>query len=124
MDVLSWLTWVFGWTVSLAWSLLWLLLGGWVSTLAQLIAVVAIIAIYRYGWRRAPIEVWSQLSRFVRFAVGWLRGGDAVIRNPTPIIRETIRIVKIKELGDVNLSTTLSVLVLAEGCGLLALLKG
>ena len=123
MDVLSWLFWLLGWIASLAWSLVWLLLGGWVSTLAQLLAVLAIIAIYRYGWRRAPIEVWSQLSRFSRFAIGWVRGVEAPVRaSPSVVVRDTVRLVKVKELGDVNLSTMMSVSVLAGLCWLAATL--
>jgi hypothetical protein len=121
MDVFSWLLWLLGWLISLIWSLVWLLLGGWVSTLAQLLALLAIVAIYRHGWRRAPIEVWSQLSRFARFALAWIKGTEPLMRNSPPTrAQDNVRLVRVKEFGDVNLSTALSVLVLAGLCALVA----
>ena len=37
------------------WSIAWLLLGGWVSTLAQILVIVFIVFAFKYGWRRAPL---------------------------------------------------------------------
>ncbi len=120
MDSLGWIVWLLGWIVSLAWSLAWLLLGGWVSTLAQIVAVLGILAVYRYGWRRAPLEVWSQLSGFVRFVINWMRGRE-LMTGRTPEPRPTsgpvkVRFIRIKEVGDINLSTALSLLVIAGLC--------
>jgi hypothetical protein len=127
MDILGWLFWLLKWLLSLAWSLVWLLLGGWVSTAAQILAILAGISVYRFGWRRAPVEVWGQLSGFVRFASNWMRGRDALAgRAPAP--RETagperVRITRVKEAGDINLSTALSVVTLAGLCMLAAAMR-
>ncbi len=124
MDILVWIFWLLRVIFSLAWSLVWLLLGGWVSTLAQILAVLGIVAVYRYGWRRAPVEVWAQLSSFLRFATNWLRGRDMMIgRAAEPsskAVIEKIRVVRVKEAGDINLSTALSLLVMAGLCALAA----
>ena len=126
MDIVGWLFWLLKWVFSLAWSLAWLLLGGWVSTAAQILALLGIIAVYRHGWSRAPLEVWSQLSGFVRFAVNWLRGRDAMSGRAAAARQgtsaERVRIIRVKELGDINLSTALSVLMLAGLCVLAATL--
>lgn len=127
MDIFGWIVWLLGWLVSLAWSLAWLLLGGWVSTLAQIIAVLGILAVYRYGWRRAPLEVWGQLSGFVRFATNWMRGRE-MLAGRTPEPRQTsgsqqVRVIRIKEVGDINMSTVLSLLTIAGLC-LFALADG
>ena len=124
MDILVWIFWLLRVIFSLAWSLVWLLLGGWVSTLAQILAVLGIVAVYRYGWRRAPVAVWAQLSSFLRFATNWLRGRDMMIgRAAEPsskAVIEKIRVVRVKEAGDINLSTALSLLVMAGLCALAA----
>ncbi|MGE0701646.1 MAG: hypothetical protein AB7O57_21295 [Hyphomicrobiaceae bacterium] len=73
MDVLGWLWWLVSGSVALVWSVVWFLLGGWVSTLAQIAVVVLVVFGYKYGWRRAPQELMSRLGGFGRFAWGWLR---------------------------------------------------
>ena len=45
---------VLWWIISAVWSLLWLLIGGWVSTALQIIVLVLAYYAYRYGWQRAP----------------------------------------------------------------------
>jgi hypothetical protein len=126
MDILSWIFWLLRVVVSMVWSLAWLLLGGWVSTLAQILAILGIVAVYRYGWRRAPLEVWGQLTGFVRFAANWMRGRDLLAgRTAEPRksqVVENIRIVRVKETGDVNLSTALSLIMLGGFCALAAAL--
>jgi hypothetical protein len=117
MDIVGWIFWLLKWTLSLAWSLAWLLLGGWVSTGAQILAILGIIAVYRYGWQRAPVEVWGQLSGFLRFLANWMRGRDAVMGRAAETRyssgTEKVRIIRVKEPGDINMSTALSVLMLA-----------
>ena len=116
MEVLGWIAWMLGWVLSLLWSLAWLLLGGWVSTIAQVLAVLAGIAVWRYGWRRAPAEMMRQIGQFVRFVRGWLGApaeahatrGDTAERRPVAI--------RYKEVGDINLSTLMTLAMLAGLC--------
>jgi len=78
MDVIGWLWWLFASTLGLAWSVAWFLLGGWVSTLAQISVIVLLVFGYKYGWRRAPSELLTRVGGFGRFAWSWLRTGGAV----------------------------------------------
>lgn len=115
MEVIGWIAWLVGWLLSLVWSLVWLLLGGWVSTLAQVMAVLAGITIWRYGWRRAPAEMGRQIGQFVRFVRGW--AGAPVAAGATERRREASerqQTIRYKEFGDINLSTLMTlVMVLA-----------
>jgi hypothetical protein len=116
MDLLGWL----GWLAQALFGLLWFLIGGWVSTLAQIVVLVAIVFFYKYGWQRAPLELAARLSAFGRFVWAWLRQrepGPQVARTRGEV-REVVRTVRVKEAGDVNVSTLLSLLAAA---GLLAL---
>jgi hypothetical protein len=112
VDILAWLWWVVASVLSVAWSLLWFLLGGWVSTLAQIAVLVGIVFFYKYGWQRAPAEIAARLSTFGRFVWGWMRQ-----REPGPAgaqrvqVREVVRTVRVKEAGDINVSSLLNVLV-------------
>ena len=112
MDILSWLWWAVSSLLGIIWTVLWFLLGGWVSTLAQIAVIVLIIFGMKYGWRQAPYEVWSRASSFGRFAWNWIRAKDPGTVTRTEV-REVIRTVRVKERGDVNLSTLLNVLLLA-----------
>ncbi|MGE0767348.1 MAG: hypothetical protein AB7L90_12850 [Hyphomicrobiaceae bacterium] len=76
MDVLGWLWWLFAGFVGLVWSVAWFLLGGWVSTLAQVSVIVLIVFGYKYGWRRAPAELMARIGSFGRFVWNWMRSGD------------------------------------------------
>ena len=73
MDILAWLWWAIASLLSVVWSLLWFLLGGWVSTLAQIAVLVGIIFFYKYGWQRAPAEIAARVSTFGRFVWNWAR---------------------------------------------------
>jgi hypothetical protein len=129
MDILGWLWWAFlsvlglvWWLLGLLWTVVWFLISGWVSTLLQIAILVAVIFFLKYGWQRAPAELWRRGSAFARFAWKWLsaretEGGIA----PREVLRERIRIVRVKEFGDINISTLLSLLMLA-GLALLATL--
>jgi len=119
MEVLGWIAWALGWVLSLVWSLVWLLLGGWVSTIAQVLAVLAGIAVWRYGWQRAPAEMTRQIAQFVRFVRGWIgnRSDAPVARTSTDTERRPIAI-RYKDVGDVNLSTLMT-LVMVIGLWLL-----
>jgi hypothetical protein len=83
MDVLGWLWWLFASFFTLLWSVVWFLLGGWVSTLAQIAVIILVVFGFRYGWRRAPAELMSRAAGFMRFAWSWMRsGGDQLPRIP------------------------------------------
>ena len=114
MDILSWIWWALVSAVGLIWSIVWFLLGGWVSTIAQIAVVVGIVFFYKYGWQRAPAEIAARVTSVGRFIWGWMRarepGSPAAVRSQ---VREVIRTVKVKEAGDVNVSTLLSLIMLA-----------
>jgi hypothetical protein len=121
MDILGWLwwalVWVFGlawWLLGLLWSIVWFLVSGWVSTLLQIAILVAVVFFLKYGWERAPSELWRRGSAFVRFSWKWIGAREIDPGAATrEVSRERIRIVRVKEFGDVNVSTLLSLLVLA-----------
>ncbi len=121
VDILAWIWWALASLVSVAWSILWFLLGGWVSTLAQIGVVVGIIFFYKYGWQRAPAEIAARMSTAGRFIWGWMRqretGAPARARVE---VRDVVRIVRVKEAGDINVSSLLNVLVFL-GLALMAL---
>lgn len=127
MDVLGWLWWLLASLFGLVWSLVWFLLGGWVSTLAQIAVIVLVIFGYKYGWRRAPQELLARAGAFGRFAWGWLRAKEYA--SPTTPPKRTVpdasrsrgRVFDRRQPGDVrlNVSTCLSLLMLA-GLTLLA----
>lgn len=124
MDVLGWLWWGLTTLIGLVWSLVWFLLGGWVATVAQLLIVVGIIFSYKYGWRRAPLEIATRGRTFARFVWGWMRAREMSEPPPAAAPRTTRRSASRAErpprdLGDVNLSTLLSIAALA-GLGLIA----
>ncbi len=114
MDILGWIWWALTSVAGLLWSIGWFLLGGWVSTLAQIAVLVGIVFFYKYGWQRAPAEIASRVTSVGRFVWGWMRARDT---GAAPAargeVREVIRTVRVKEVGDVNISTLLSLIMLA-----------
>jgi hypothetical protein len=121
VDILAWLMWAITSVLALAWSLVWFLLGGWVSTIAQIAVLVGVIFFYKYGWQRAPAEIAARLSTLGRFIWGWMRQREPGDAGGTKVeVREVVRTVRVKEAGDINLSSLLNVLVFA-GLALLAL---
>ena len=116
MDILSWLWWALSSVLGLIWTVVWFLLGGWVSALAQIAVIVLLIFGMKYGWRQAPFEVWSRARSFGSFAWNWIRAKDPGSVSARVETREVIRTVRVKEPGDVNLSTVLNVLLLAGLC--------
>lgn len=114
MEILSWFWWALSSLLGIIWTIVWFLLGGWVSTLAQITVIVLVIFGMKYGWRQAPYEVWTRLSAFGRFAWGWIRAKDPGQTAPVRTeVREVVRTVRVKEWGDVNLSSLLNVLLMA-----------
>jgi len=123
MEIVSWIGWLLAAIAGWLWSIAWLLVGGWVSTLLQILVIVFLVFAFKYGWRRAPLEMGLR----VRPLAGWLwrwatarepRAGSAY--DPARSVPD-VRVIRAKVPGDVNLSSLLNVLMLA-GLGLLGLI--
>jgi len=127
MDILGWLWWALAsllglvwWILGLLWAVVWFLVSGWVSTLLQIAIMVAVVFFLKYGWQRAPAELWRRGSTFARFAWKWLSARETEAGAARSVVlRERIRVVRVKEVGDVNISTLMSLAMLA-GLALLA----
>ena len=123
MDVFSWIGWIVWSLLALLWSVVWLLLGGWISTLAQIIVVLMAIFVYRYGWARAPAELIRQTRAVWRFATGAMRASEALAEADADRKRSAARVASNggntrrsrpfspRHVGDVtiNLSSALSI---------------
>jgi hypothetical protein len=111
MEIIGWLWWVLSSVVSVLFTVVWFLVSGWVSTLLQIALLIGVIYILKYGWRAAPLQLWRRSLAFGRFFWNWLRARDPIPAGqqvPDPIVR----IVTVKEFGDINISTLLSLLML------------
>jgi len=109
MDILAWLWWLISTILGGVLALIWFLVSGWVSTLLQIALLVIIVYFLKYGWQRAPAEIWRRTRSFTRFFLGWIRA-----RDTTAVPQEApVRVVKAKEFGDINISTLLSLMMLA-----------
>ncbi len=113
MEILSWLWWIVASVLSLLWTIVWFLISGWVSTLLQLLIVVAVIYVLKFGWRRAPLEMLRHGQTSGRMFWNWLRAKDGSIGGQSVEVREVIRVVRAKDFGDINLSTLMSLLMFA-----------
>lgn len=111
MEILAWLGWAVVAVLGVLWSLMWFLVSGWVSTLLQIAILMATIYFFKYGWQRAPAEIWRRTRSFGRFFWSWLRAREPQA-SPDVQVREIVRIVSGKEFGDLNISTLLSLLML------------
>jgi hypothetical protein len=109
MDILAWLWWVISTVLGVAFALVWFLVSGWVSALLQIALLVIIVYFLKYGWQRAPTEIWRRTRSFAGFFLGWIRARDAALlpQEAAP------RLVKSKEFGDINISTLLSLMMFA-----------
>jgi len=112
METLGWVASGLLSIAGLVLSFVWFLISGWVSTLLQITVVIFAIYGIKYGWRRAPFEIWRRTQGFLRFFWNWIRARDP---DPQPRVevREVIREVRVREVGDVNLSTAMSLAMLA-----------
>jgi hypothetical protein len=109
MDILAWLWWVISTVLGVAFALVWFLVSGWVSALLQIALLVIIVYFLKYGWQRAPAEIWRRTRSFAGFFLGWIRA-----RDTAPVSQEAApRLVKSKEFGDINISTLLSLMMFA-----------
>ena len=115
MEALSWLWWLVAKLVGLVWGLLWFLLGGWVATLAQIAVIALVIFGYKYGWKQAPQELLSRAGPLGRYLWGWVRTREPGSIVPRAEARERVGRSqgRLRQAGDVNLSTLLSVAALA-----------
>lgn len=118
MEVLGWLWWLLLKLVGLVWTVVWFLLGGWVSTLAQIGVIALLIYGYKYGWRQAPQEILSRAARFGRLGWTWVRNREVpasawVEGRDRKAERQAGRQGNRRATGDVNISTLLNILMLA-----------
>jgi hypothetical protein len=113
MEILSWLWWLIVSVLGLAWTVVWFLISGWVSTLLQIAILVIVIYSLKYGWQRAPHEIWKRSSSFGRFFWNWVRARDPGAGQPATETREVVKIVRARDFGDINASTLLSVLMMS-----------
>lgn len=122
MEILGWLWWAVSSLLGLFWSILWFLLGGWVSTFAQIAVVVGLIFFYKYGWQRAPAELAARVGTLGRWLWNWIRQRETGASGAARVeVREVVRTVRVKEFGDINLSTLMTLLMLT-GLALVAAL--
>ena len=118
MEIVAWLGWAAATVLAVLWSLVWFLISGWVSTLLQIAVLIATIYFLKYGWLRAPAEILRRTSSFGRFFWSWLRAREPQASTDAHP-RDVVRIIRSKEFGDINISTLLSLLMIA-GFALLA----
>ncbi len=116
MDVLAWLWWGIAKILGLLWSFAWFLLGGWVATLVQLLIIVGVVFAMKYGWRQAPLEMFSRGRSVGRFVWAWARMKEPSLARSAQTAasaqRQAVRIVRARHPGDISASTLLTVLVL------------
>jgi hypothetical protein len=112
MDIIAWLAWIVVAALGVLWSVVWFLISGWVSTLLQIAVLIATIYFLKYGWQRAPAEIWRRTRSFGGFFWSWVRAREPQAYTDGQV-REVVRIAGGKEFGDINISTVLSLLMLA-----------
>lgn len=120
MEALSWFVWLLAALAGWIWSIAWLLLGGWVSTVLQILVIVFIVFAFKYGWRRAPLEIALRAKPLGSWVWRWATSREQPRHAPLEGVPQ-VRLVRVKAPGDVNLSSLLNVLMLA-GLGLLRVL--
>ena len=111
MEIVSWIGWLLAALAGWIWSIAWLLLGGWVSTLAQILVIVFVVFAFKYGWRRAPLEIALRVKPLAGWLWRWATSREQS-RAPFAGVPE-VRVIRVKTPGDVNLSSLLNVLMLA-----------
>jgi hypothetical protein len=121
VSIASWIAWALLSILALAWKIVWFLMSGWVSTLLQIVVLIAAVFFLKYGWQRAPLELWKRARSLGLFAWGWVRAREPQGAATREVVRETVRVVRVKEVGDVNISTLLSLLMVG-GLALVATL--
>jgi hypothetical protein len=114
MDIVAWILWALLGLLSFLWTLVWFLISGWVSTLLQIALLVAAVFFFKYGWQRAPAELWRRARSVGGLFWTWIRAREprTVTADTKVKVREVVRVVRVKEFGDVNISTLFSLLML------------
>ena len=116
MEVLGWLWWGVVKILGVVWSFVWFVLGGWVATLVQLLILIGAVFAMKYGWRRAPLEMWTRAQTVGRFVWAWARATEprlATSAQPAKRqVREVVRVVRGRQVGDISASTLLTVAML------------
>lgn len=120
MDIVIWIAWALFGVLGLVWTVVWFLISGWVSTLLQIAVLIATVFFLKYGWQRAPLELWKRTRSLAFFVWGWVRAREPQA-GPAREVRDVVRIVRVKEPGDINISTLLSLLMVG-GLALVATL--
>ena len=120
MDWLGWIVSALLVVLGLLLSLVWFLISGWVSPLLQIAVVIFAIYGLKYGWRRAPFEIWRRTQSFGRFFWNWIRAREPDTR-PIAQAPEVIREIRVHEFGDINVSTVLSLAAIVGLASLAAL---
>lgn len=113
MEILAWLWWLLVSVLGVVWTVVWFLISGWVSTLLQIAILVIVIYSLKYGWQRAPHEIWKKTAAFGRFFWNWVRAREPGNERPAAV-REVVKVVPGRDFGDVNASTLLN-LVMVSG---------
>ena len=123
MDIAAWALWALLALLGVLWTVVWFLISGWVSTLLQIVLLVVAIFFFKYGWQRAPAELWRRARPIGGMFWTWVRAREpkAAAAAGSVQVREVVRVVRVKEFGDINVSTLLSLLVLAGLMGLAGL---
>jgi hypothetical protein len=114
MDIAAWALWALLGLIGILWAVVWFLISGWVSTLLQIALLIVAIFFLKYGWQRAPAELLRRARSVGGLFWTWMRAREPGGASSAPVrVREVVRVVRVKEFGDVNVSTLLSLLMLA-----------
>jgi hypothetical protein len=115
MDIAAWALWALLGLLGILWAVVWFLISGWVSTLLQVALLIVAIFFLKYGWQRAPAELLRRGRSVGGLFWTWMRAREpGAAASGAPVrVREVVRVVRVKEFGDVNVSTLLSLLMLA-----------
>lgn len=115
MDLLSWVWWL----IKIPLTLIWFLIGGWVSTLQQVAVLVLAVFTWKHGWKRAPAEAWGAAQTLWGWGKAWLlaaRGAPAAASGePRVVTRVRVKEVRVRDRrpGDINISTLMSLMAMA-----------
>jgi hypothetical protein len=113
MEIAAWALWALLALLGVLWTVVWFLVSGWVSTLLQIALLVVAVFFFKYGWQRAPAELWRRARSVGGLFWAWMRAREPKAASaPGVEVREVVRVVRVKEFGDVNVSTLLSLLAL------------
>ena len=119
MDALAWLWWLSAGLIGILWRIVWFLVGGWVVTIAQLGVVALALFGYKYGWRAAPRQLLARARWAGQWLWGWLRHRQIVddqsrmAHAQLPMSQQRPARVRLRQPGDVNLSTLMNWAALA-----------